>query len=75
MKEVNKLKISEASSDDYAEVVDLFNKNQVYQFPDGIPLTVQDLDLTMKIKEVTNLFLLKNHSGKHNRFRYRQSLY
>ena len=63
MKEVNKLKISEASSDDYAEVVDLFNKNQVYQFPDGIPLTVQDLDLTMKIKEVTNLFLLKNNGS------------
>lgn len=60
MKEVNKLKISEASPNDYASVVDLFNKNQVYQFSNGIPLTVEDLDLTMKIKEVTNLFLLKN---------------
>lgn len=38
MKEVNQFKISEASSNDYAEIVDLFNKNQVYQFPDGISL-------------------------------------
>lgn len=38
MKEVNQFKISEASSNDYAEIVDLFNKNQVYQFPNGIPL-------------------------------------
>ena len=38
MKEVNQFKISETSFNDYAKVVDLFNKNQVYQFPDGIPL-------------------------------------
>ena len=62
MKDNNKLMISEATPKDYGEVVSLFNKNQVYQFSDGLPLTVQDLDLTMKIKEVTNLFLLKENN-------------
>lgn len=61
MKDDNKLKISEASLEDYSEVVHLFNRNHVYQFPDGRPLTVDDLDLTLKVKEVTHLFLLKNH--------------
>lgn len=60
MKEVNKLKIFEASSNDYTEVVCLFNKNQAYQFSNGVPLTERDLELTMKIKEVSNLFLLSN---------------
>lgn len=61
MKDDNKLKFSEASLEDYSEVVHLFNRNHVYQFPDGSPLTVDDLDLTLKVKEVTHLFLLKNH--------------
>lgn len=63
MKEVNKLKISEASARDYTDVVQLFNKNQVYQFSNGIPLTEEDLEITMKIKEVSNLFLLRNHDS------------
>ena len=63
MKEVNKLKISEALAQDYTEVVQLFNKNQVYQFPNCVPLTERDLEITMKIKEVSNLFLLRNHNG------------
>ena len=57
MKDDNRLKISEASLEDYSEVVHLFNRNHVYQFPDGRPLTVDDLDLTLKVKEVTHLFL------------------
>lgn len=60
MKEDSKLKISEATSKDYEEIVGLYNKNQVYQFSNGIPLSVRDLDLTLKIKEVSNLFLLKD---------------
>ena len=48
MKEVNKLKISEALAQDYTEVVQLFNKNQVYQFPNCVPLAERDLEITMK---------------------------
>ena len=62
MKDNNKLMISEVAPEDYQEVIGLFNKNQVYQFSNKIPLTPLDLDLTMKIKEVTNLFLLKENN-------------
>ena len=61
MNKDSKLKISEATLKDYEEIVELYNKNQVYQFSNGVPLSVRDLDLTMKIKEVSNLFLLKDH--------------
>ncbi len=37
------------------DVVQLFHKNQVYQFSNGISLTDEDLQITMKIKEVRAL--------------------
>jgi len=49
MNKDSKLKISEATLKDYEEIVELYNKNQVYQFSNGVPLSVRDLDLTMKM--------------------------
>lgn len=61
MTEENHLEISLACPADYAEIVALFNKNNVYQFPDGAPLTVEDFDLVMKIKEVKQFFLVRQN--------------
>lgn len=57
----NQLDISQACLADYPEIVALFNKNKVYQFLDGNPLSVEDFDLTMKVKEVNSFFLLRQH--------------
>ena len=56
----DRLVFLEATEDDYAGIVHLFNKNQVYQFSDGVPITVKDLELTMKIKEVSRIFVVKD---------------
>ena len=61
--EENQLEVSKAHFDDYPEIVNLFNKNKVYQFPDGRPLTTEDFDLSMKVKEVHPFFLL-HQNGK-----------
>lgn len=61
MMEENQLEVSKAHFDDYPEIVNLFNKNKVYQFPDGRPLTTEDFDLTMKVKEVQPFFLLRQN--------------
>lgn len=61
MTEDNHLEIVQACPADYPEIVRLFNKNHVYQFPDEQPLTVEDFDLTMKIKEVKQFFLLRQN--------------
>lgn len=54
--EENHLEVSKAHFDDYPEIVNLFNKNKIYQFPNGRPLTTEDFDLTMKVKEVQPFF-------------------
>ncbi|WP_093815868.1 cylE protein [Streptococcus sp. 45] len=59
MMEENQLEVFRAQFDDYPEIINLFNKNKVYQFPDGKPLSVEDFDLTMKVKEVEPFFLLR----------------
>nr|WP_205397610.1 cylE protein [Streptococcus lutetiensis] len=63
MMEENQLEVSRVQFDDYPEIVNLFNKNKVYQFPDGKPLSAEDFDLTMKVKEVHPFFLL-HQNGK-----------
>ncbi|SDP19194.1 CylE protein [Streptococcus equinus] len=62
MKEEHPLEISQACPADYPEIVALFNKNKVYQFPDGNPLCAEDFDLTMKVKEVQPFFLLRQQN-------------
>lgn len=61
MMEENQLEVSKAHFDDYPEIVNLFNKNKVYQFPDGKSLSAEDFDLTMKVKEVQPFYLLRQN--------------
>lgn len=58
MMEENQLEVSKAHFDEYLEIVNLFNKNKVYQFPDGRPLNTEDFDLAMKVKEVQPFFFI-----------------
>lgn len=47
--------------EDIPQIVDLFNKNKVYQFQDGAPLTSEDFCLTMAIKETSHFYVLEKN--------------
>ena len=55
----NIYKVRELHREDIPDVVQLFNKNKVYQFLDNIPLSEKDFIETMKVKEVSHFFILE----------------
>lgn len=47
--------------EDISQIVDLFNKNKVYQFQNGTPLTLADFCLTMALKETSHFYVLEKN--------------
>ncbi|MEY8536889.1 hypothetical protein AALM99_00320 [Lactococcus muris] len=47
--------------EDIPQIVDLFNKNKVYQFQNGAPVTLEDFCLTLAIKETSHFYVLEKN--------------
>ncbi|MGY3713639.1 MULTISPECIES: GNAT family N-acetyltransferase [Lactococcus] len=55
-------RIRELKEEDVPKVVDLFNRNKVYQFKNGELLTAEDFHLTKSIKEITHFYILEKNN-------------